>query len=100
MDSPLPEFLREYASPRANLLATPQAIPMGPGSLPSRSPFSCDRALQSTKPKVTASDAPLPSPGLSSPRDVLQALVMEKVIRPELAIGLAQYKRLRLRLHK
>ena len=54
MDLPLPEFLREYASLWANLLATPQAIPMGPGWLPSRSPFSCDRALQLAKPRVKA----------------------------------------------
>jgi hypothetical protein len=94
MDSPLPEFLREHASPWANLLATPQAIPMGPGSLPSWSPFSCDRALQSAKPRVKAMRRSKLTCRLSYVRDVLL------VIRPELAIGLAQYKRLRLRLHK
>jgi hypothetical protein len=97
MDSQLPEFLRECASPWANLLATPQAIPMGPGSLPSRSPFSCDRALQSAKPRVKAmrrSNLTRSPSRLSYVRDVLL------VIRPELAIVLAQYKRLRLRLHK
>ena len=99
MDSPLPEFLREYASPWANLLATPQAIPMGPGSLPSRSPFSCDRALQSAKPRVKAMRrsklTSLPF-RLSYVRDVL--LVMEKVICPVSATERAQHKRRQIRL--
>lgn len=97
MDSQLPEFLREYASPWANLLATPQATLMGLDLTLSRSPFSCDRALQSAKPRVKAMRRSkltrLPY-RLSCARDVLL------VIRPELAIELAQYKRLRLRLHK
>jgi hypothetical protein len=97
MDSQLPEFLRVYASPWANLLATPQAIPMEPGSLPSRSPFSCDCALQPAKLRVKAmrrSNLTRAPCRLSYVCDVLL------VIRPELAIVLAQCKRLRLRLHK
>lgn len=97
MDSPQPVRLREYASPWANLLATPQAIPMGPGSQPSRSPFSCDRVLQSVKPQVKAmrwSKLTRLLYRLFYVRDVLL------VIRPEWAIELAQDKRLRIRIHK